>query len=145
MALINSGTALPTVSDERILVYWLASSGSGGLARQEIKAVTSSDAVSALGPSVSDEASYIIAPEVRSVTFRYLDNTQTWNDTWDGTTAGADGVTPMGPPMAIEVILGIGARTVDEQTGADVPLKNYRRVVFLPTANGVPVTAPNTQ
>ncbi len=126
-------------SDERYVSYWLA--GSGGLARQEIKLVTSTDALTNLPPNVSDEDSFVIAPEVRQLNFRFFDGSE-WNDTWDGTVAGTDGVTPIGPPVAIEITLGVAVRTVDEQAGVEPAIKNYRRVVFMPTANGA--TLPST-
>jgi hypothetical protein len=133
------------LSDERTVTYWLAGSGAGGLARQEIKQVTSSDALSNLAPNVSDEGSFVIAPEVASLVFRYFDGTN-WNDSWAGTTAGPDGTTPIGPPLAIEITLGVVVATQDDNPDAEKQTKTYRRVVFLPTANGATTpTAPTTQ
>ena len=39
----------------------------------------------------------IIASEVVGVAFRYFDGTA-WQDTWDGSIMGTDGMTPVGPP-----------------------------------------------
>jgi prepilin-type N-terminal cleavage/methylation domain-containing protein len=139
---MNLSQDVRPLSDERMVTYWLAGSGSGGLARQEIKQVTSSDALANLAPNVSDEGSFVIAPEVRSLAFRYFDGAN-WNDSWDGTSAGQDGSTAIGPPVAIEITLGVGMSTTDDRPDADKPTKTYRRVVFLPTANGA--TTPSAK
>jgi hypothetical protein len=78
---------------------------------------------------VPDEGSYVIADEVRSLTFRYFSGTD-WTDTWDGTQPGADGATPMGPPAAIEITMGIAVKG-----SANNEVKPYRHVVTIPTAN----------
>jgi hypothetical protein len=121
-------------SDLRLITYWLAGSGDVplGLARLELKPVTSDDAT-VTPPDIPDEPKYVIAEEVKSLNFTYWDGTN-WQDSWDGTAAGADGVTPMGPPLAVAVVIGIappGARP-----GADVKLKFHRHVIDIPTANG---------
>jgi prepilin-type N-terminal cleavage/methylation domain-containing protein len=121
---------MPLVSDLRRVTYWLAG-GNAGLARQELKMVTSDDATSAVPPDVPDELSYVIAEEVRSLTFSYWDGTS-WQDSWDGTTPGADGVTPIGPPLAIAVMIGIAPPGANN----DQNVKLYRHVVTIPTANG---------
>jgi hypothetical protein len=94
--------------------------------------VTSDDAT-ALPPDIPDEASLVIAEEVKSLTFSYWDGTN-WQDTWDGTQTGSDGQTPIGPPLAIAIVIGLAppGSSVDSQP----PLKYYRQVVPLPTANG---------
>jgi hypothetical protein len=126
---------LPLVSDERRISYWLAGDAGSplGLARQELKQVTSDDA-NITPPSVPDEASYVIAEEVKSLTFQYFDGTS-WQDTWDGTQPGADGSTPMGPPLAIAITLGVAEPGND--AGGQPSLKLYRHVVSIMTANGV--------
>ncbi|HZT80376.1 MAG TPA: prepilin-type N-terminal cleavage/methylation domain-containing protein, partial [Gemmataceae bacterium] len=63
----------PLVSDLRRITYWLASGGTTGLARQEIKVATSDDALNA--PAYPDDASFIIAEEVQGVEFQYWDGT----------------------------------------------------------------------
>ena len=95
----TSTTNLVGISDLRLISYWLVGdSGSAqGLARMEYKPVTSTDAVNAIPPNLPDDASYVIAEEVKSLTFSYFDGSA-WQDSWDGTTPGPDGVTPMGPP-----------------------------------------------
>ena len=110
-------------------MYWLAKdNGSAqGLARKEYTAVTSDDAQNTLPPDVPDEASCVIAEEVQSLTFSYFDGTS-WQDSWDSTTLGPDGVTPIGPPVAIAIVLGLPAPGSSD-------LKSYRHVVAIPTAN----------
>jgi hypothetical protein len=132
-----SADGQPGISDLRRATYWLAGSTGTplGLARQEFKRVTSDDETSSVPPDVPDEASYVIAEEVRGLTFSYFDG-NTWQDSWDGTTPGADGTTPQGPPMLIAITIQIatpGAGTQGEQGW-----KSYRHVVSIPTANGLP-------
>ena len=51
-----------------------------------------------LPPDVENESSFIIADEVRSLQFQYFDGTD-WQDSWDSTTLGSDGITPIGSPQ----------------------------------------------
>jgi hypothetical protein len=131
----------PVVGDTRRITYWLIAGegGQSGLARNEIKVATSPDSITAgttgttgtdLMPTNVDLAKAVIAPEVRSVKFRYFDGTE-WQDSWDSTTLGADTITPIGSPRAIEITLGIarpGSKNAEPKT--------FRQVIFLPTANG---------
>jgi hypothetical protein len=121
--------------------YWVASSG--GLARAEIKVSTSSDATS-LGsgaPSNVDEAKCVLAPEVRSLQFSYFDGTN-WQDSWDSTALGPDGVTPQGSPRAIAIVLGI---VRPHRPGKPEEVKTYRQVVPILTANGATQQNNTTQ
>ncbi len=132
-------------SDLRRIDYWLASDGMQprGLCRQELKPVTSDDALNFMPPEMPEDPSLILAEEVRSLQFRYFDGSQ-WLESWDGTAPGADGMTPLGPPAAIEIRVGVlpaGVKPSDE--GAQ-ELKNYRHVVALPTANGAAQAASTT-
>jgi prepilin-type N-terminal cleavage/methylation domain-containing protein len=122
----------PVVADLRRIGYWLAGSGDAplGLARQEVKLVTSDDALNSVPPDVPDEASNVIAEEVKSLSVSYFDGS-TWQETWDSTQTGPDGVTPIGPPAAIAITLGVAA------PGASHSVKNYKHVVILQTANGL--------
>jgi type II secretory pathway pseudopilin PulG len=137
----------PSASDLRRVSYWLAGGGDNplGLARQEVTMVTSDQAMADVPPGIPDEASHVIADEVKSLTFSYFDGTN-WQDTWDGTAAGPDGSTPVGPPLAIAVTIGLASPTTEGATDADQPLKLYRHVVSIPTANGVsqPATSGTT-
>ena len=131
----------PIVSDLRRITYWLAG-GEGnalGLARQEMKLVTSDDASTLIPPNIPDEAAHVIAEEVKSLTFSYFDGSQ-WQDTWDSTQPGADGATPKGPPLAIAIVIGIPAPGAQRTNNGN--LKQYRHVVAIPSANGA--TQPNT-
>jgi hypothetical protein len=115
-------------SDQRRIVYWLAS---GGLAKQVIDQTTSDDAAYGQMPAdVSDPGSkLIVAPEVKNLQFRYFDGSD-WQDSWDGTQVGSDNVTPLGPPLAVEITIGIAA------PGEDGAIKKYRHVVSILPANG---------
>jgi len=132
----------PIVSDLRRISYWLAGSGdTQGLARQEIKVATSQDAAN-LPPGIDNETSYIIADEVRSVSFSYFDGTS-WNDSWDSTQLGADGITPIGPPRAIAITIGIPRPGTGPTGGSsEKALKTYRHVVAILSANGTTTNNP---
>jgi prepilin-type N-terminal cleavage/methylation domain-containing protein len=114
-------------SDLRRITYWLADGG--GLARQEVLQVTSDDAMSAMPPNVPNEMSFVEAEEVKNLGFSYFDGSN-WQDSWDGTVPGADGQTPVGPPMAIRIQMEIA--TPESQR-----VEKYSQVVLIPTANGL--------
>jgi prepilin-type N-terminal cleavage/methylation domain-containing protein len=120
--------------DVRRVTYWRA--GDLGLARQEIARVTADDDSSQLPPDVPDEASFVIATEVDSVEFHYFDGTS-WADSWDGTTASPDGATPIGPPRAVKIIIGI------RSPGPGNKVKKYTHVMAIQSANAQPA-APTT-
>jgi type II secretory pathway pseudopilin PulG len=125
------GSPATPVSDLRRVSYWMADA-SNGLARQEVKVETAQD-IAAMAPNVSDDGTGTIkfTPEVRGITFSYFDGTN-WNDTWDSTTLGADGITPIGPPRAVAVTIEVAQTT----PGGGERVKSYRHVVFIPSANG---------
>jgi hypothetical protein len=127
------------VSDLRRVTWWLAGDGDSplGLARQEVKVATSDDATGPRPPDIADEASFVEAPQVRDLRFSYFDGTA-WQDSWDGTVAGSDGVTPIGPPRAIAIVLGIIKPGSSE-------LQYYRHVVVVPVANGTEVQPQSTE
>ncbi len=126
----NNLAALPGIADTRRIDYWLAGGGGLGLARLEQTAITGDDAApGTTPPDVSDPNSkVIIAPEVKSLQFQYFDGSA-WQDSWDGTQLGADGVTPLGPPAAVAITIGLA-----QPDGGD--LKMYRHVVGIQAANG---------
>jgi hypothetical protein len=131
----------PVVSDLRRISYWLpdGQDSTTGLARQEVPLVTSDDALQNMPPGIEGEASsYVIADEVRELNFQYFDGTN-WQDSWDSTVAGADGVTPIGSPCAIAVTVGIA------RPGADGAVKTYRHVIAIQTANGNTPQAQSSQ
>jgi prepilin-type N-terminal cleavage/methylation domain-containing protein len=123
----------PLESDIRRITYWLAADG--GLARRETVLATAEDAT--VPPQdLGDEREAILAEEVKELAFQYFDGTN-WQDSWDGTALGADGQTPIGPPLLIAVTIAIPdyarfGRTADAENN----LKRYRHVVSLVTANG---------
>ncbi len=127
------------VGDVRRITYWLVSGDgtSGGLARSEIKAATQGSGTGLL-PDGVDEQQSVIAPEVRTLAFRYWDGGG-WLTEWDSTTMGDDGITPVGSPRAIEIAIGIAK---PRRPGQPEEIKNYRHVVYVRTANGT--TAPAT-
>jgi prepilin-type N-terminal cleavage/methylation domain-containing protein len=128
----TNGVPVAIVGDIRCVTYWLAG-GDGaplGLARMVINLPTSDDTTTLLPANVDNESAYVIAEEVRSLSFQYWDGTQ-WNDSWDSSTLGADGITPVGSPVAVAVNIGLA-----KGEGPDAEVKNYRQVIFLPTANG---------
>jgi prepilin-type N-terminal cleavage/methylation domain-containing protein len=157
---LNTGNQIYGTSDVSRVMYWMAG-GDAGLARFELKTVTDPNqlAYCALPPAVPDETSYIIAPEVKSIQFQYFDGAN-WNDSWDGSQpsqlTNSDGVTPQGPPVAIAIVIGIQTDSPEQPktTAADTALgggagmKMYRRVIAIPTTNGItitPATAPGGQ
>jgi prepilin-type N-terminal cleavage/methylation domain-containing protein len=133
---VNADAQPLGASDLRRVSWWLAAAGDGGLARQELDRVTADDDDSQPPPFVSDEARFIVAPEVAGVTFRYFDGT-TWLDTWDGSQIGQDNATPVGPPRAVEIRLDIRA----PGAGPDGPTQSYRHVVAVGAANAQPTAA----
>jgi hypothetical protein len=122
------------VGDVRRISYWLDTEAAGGLCRYEIKVVTTQDATSTNLPT-GDSAAYLLAPEVHSVEFSYYDGTN-WQDSWDSTTLGADGVTPIGSPRAIAVKIGFRPAGGKSAGGKAPELKYYRHVIPIATANG---------
>jgi hypothetical protein len=102
-----------------------------GLARQEIRMATSDDVDNPPDQTIvnSDTTSTkILAREAKSVTFQYFDGTE-WQDSWDGSQPGNDGVTPMGPPMAIQVTIEIA----DPESGQT---KTVQDIIAFPAAPG---------
>jgi hypothetical protein len=126
-------------SDIRRVSYWIASGG--GLARQELLRVSASDDDAQMPPYVPNEDQLVFAPEVASLLFRYFDGTN-WQDTWDGTQLGADGATPIGPPRAIEVTVGIRKPGADPNDASAV--QTFRHVVAIAAANAQPAAAADT-
>jgi hypothetical protein len=107
------------------------------LARREFKQVTAEAAQSFLSAaSVGVEEADIIAPEVVSLQFRYFDGTS-WLDSWDGSQTGPDYLTPIGPPSAVEITLGILVPSSDNHSWSQPSPRYYRHVVPILTANGV--------
>jgi hypothetical protein len=127
----------------RRISYWLASGDNPGLARQDLVLVTADDATAAFPPDIPEDSYKLLADEVQSLQFQYFDGS-TWQDSWDGTMPGSDGVTPIGPPLAIAVTIGVPAPgTSRSLISENNPLKMFRHVIPLVTANGT-TPAPTT-
>jgi hypothetical protein len=127
---IRPGEQGQLVSDVRRITYWMADNGQG-LCRQEVRVATANDAL-VPGIPTGDVANYLLAPEIKSLEFRYFNGTD-WADSWDSTLPGDDGITPVGSPRAIEVRVGVlpaGGKDGDE-------LKYYRHAILIKTANGI--------
>jgi hypothetical protein len=123
----NPNDTPPLTSDLHRISYW--HSGDHGLCRQDIKVVTSADAQNMSIPT-DDTGHHVLAPEVKSLEFSYYDGTN-WNDTWDSTMLGPDGVTPVGSPRAVSIKIG-----VPQPGQKSEKLKYYRQVVVISSANG---------
>ena len=124
----GNGNQNPYSGDVRRICYFLPSSGERGLARQEIRLVTSDLVDDA--PTEVDEFTTILAPEVTEFEVRYFDGTS-WVDSWDGSTPGPDGTTPQGPPRALEITLSIKLASSDD-------VKKYKHTIAFPAAPGSP-------
>jgi prepilin-type N-terminal cleavage/methylation domain-containing protein len=107
------------VCDLRRISYWMVPGK--GLARQEVLRVTGEE-MDTEPPDVGNAESYVVAPEVKAITFQYWDPTSEWLAGWDGS--------EIGPPAAIEITIELGRGV-------------YRHVVTLPTGNNFspPVSA----
>jgi hypothetical protein len=115
---IWTSRAPPAIYDRSPIIYYLVPGL--GLARQEVKTVTETDS--------SNDQPELLASEVVELQFRYYDPTsQQWMDSWDGSTSG--------PPLAVEVTLGIRARPeAGTIVSAANKISHYRAVVSVPTA-----------
>ncbi len=107
--------------------YWMVPDV--GLARREVTRILA-DEENVDPSSLPNQEKYVIAPEVKSLSFRYWDGSA-WQDTWKGTDYGEDGETQLGPPAAIEITI-----EVETKFGrGDEGVRKYRHVVAIPTAN----------
>jgi prepilin-type N-terminal cleavage/methylation domain-containing protein len=124
----------PLVSDQRRISYWLVEGEQGGLARLE-ETLLNTTSLQQMG-SIAEEQQHILAPEVRELSFRYFNGTE-WVESWDSEAPGEDGVTPVGPPRAIEVILGLVRPSPDPEQA----IQRYRSIIAIPTADGLPLVS----
>lgn len=86
-------------SDLRRISYWVVPEQ--GLARFEVGSATADEA--SYNPSeIPNPEQYIIASEVKSLTFEYFDGSG-WQSSWERTAVSEDGDTPIGPPSAIAI------------------------------------------
>jgi type II secretory pathway pseudopilin PulG len=134
----NSGSG-PNPADARRVTYWITDKG---LCRQELPWLTSQQVQNSTDPVMEDgkeEKDYVIADEVTQLQFEYWDGS-TWQDTWDGRTLNADGITLLGPPMAIRVHFWL--KLPGEEPGQTVD-KEFRHTIAIRSAPG-PMTPGTT-
>jgi hypothetical protein len=140
----SDGTEL--VSDTRMVAYWFVDNGNGqgGLARKEFKIPLTDDALNLNLPEGNEQNRFIIVPEALAVQFQYWDGTQYW-ESWDSTQVGADGVTPMGPPMAIQIQLTLDLTTNGTGNLNDPNTsKTFTHVIAINTASGTATIVNST-
>lgn len=123
--------------DLRRIDYWIVEGK--GLARREVRLATSEDA-RLRPPDVADPDKYIIAREVRSISFEFWDGSA-WVPTWDGTGAGPGLLSdqtspPLGPPSAIAVTIEVPRRRA--APGEEEKTEKYRVVIPIPAGNNFP-------
>jgi hypothetical protein len=133
---LNYERAQP-LSDLRVVTYWMATDAGRpiGLARREMRQPTVDPSLTALPTSGSGDAAFVIAEEVKSISFRYFDGLA-MKSTWDGTQTGDDLLTPTGPPVAVEVTLGFVFPN-SEYPNVQGKVQSYRRVVTIPSGDGL--------
>ncbi|MSQ94606.1 MAG: hypothetical protein EXR98_08620 [Gemmataceae bacterium] len=149
---VDNSTEL--ISDLRRINYWVATNGSEtlGLARAEFKQATSAD-IDMLPMELDDQGQYVIAAQVKSITFEFYDGSrgagsEYWMGSWQGSELnGIDATTPpIGPPSAIRITLElkrlVKGMAVTENPTADGP--KYQHVVALPTSNSFPPKLAST-
>jgi len=121
-------------SDQRIVAYWFVEGS--GLACHEVSLTAAMrDGLPGISEG-ADEKKYVIAPEVKSLTFSYYDGIN-WNNSWDGSELADDNMTPKGPPLAIAVLIELQMPTAD---GEEPKTRKFRHVISIPTAGGTPQT-----
>jgi hypothetical protein len=132
--------------DLRRITYWLAGGLDAplGLARHEVKDVTCDAELNVLPPNVGDEAGYVIAPQVLSVSFEYFDGSA-WYTEWDGSQLGEDMKTPVGPPNAIAIALTVARPARPGRPLEERSVRTYRHVVAILAANGTVTVAEPTE
>jgi prepilin-type N-terminal cleavage/methylation domain-containing protein len=131
-----NGDVPPPVSDTRRVSFWLTPAG---LVMQEVTIVTSQDVTNLMPPNVPEDGYKLVAEEVRSLTFQYFDG-GSWQDSWDSTTPGLDGKTPIGPPRAVRITIGLAKPGSTD----DNDLTLHSHTVGIPSANGTTVSNNGT-
>jgi hypothetical protein len=71
---------------------------------------------------------------VKGLEFRYLDKFG-WTEVWDGTETGADFLTVIGPPRAVEIRLSLVLPSEDGRPTTKPEVRVFRHVVAVPTAS----------
>lgn len=122
----SAGEPPPTAPDVRMVTYSVTENE--GLIRQEYGFLTSE----ANGLEAEGVTTTLIAAEVTQIQLQYWDGS-TWSGNWDGSALGDDLLTPIGPPLAIELRIWI-----KQPSGAEP--KMYRQVIALNTGMPPPTT-----
>jgi prepilin-type N-terminal cleavage/methylation domain-containing protein len=129
--LADSANVLGT-TDARVVTYQVgADSEPTGLVRQDALLTQADDGTGNFVTQVQQLPQFspqLLAPEVQSVQFNYLDPVNGWVSDWPQDAAAYDGVTQIGPPQAVEVILTLLRKNGDTIT--------YRQVIAIRSANG---------
>lgn len=128
-----------TYSDLVKVTYWLSSSGQG-LCRQEQRAITADGVRNTMDPDRTHEILDVIADDVTGLSFEYFHPDQGWVSSWDGSSYGSDGVTPLGPPRAVRVTLTF---SIPSSRPNQPPIeKVVRQVIPIRTAPGSSTPTP---
>jgi len=97
----EADTAAVLPPDLKRVTYYLASDGSG-LCRQEKPWITATGTGDGTALDTTNEQAELLAPEVKAVSFEYLNGTG-WDSSWDGSGTALDDSAMLGPPRAIRV------------------------------------------
>ena len=132
----------PNPADSRRITYWMTDTG---LARQELPWLTFQDVQNSTDPYMEqgkEAKDYVIAEEVSQLQFEYWDGAN-WQDSWDGRTLNADGITLLGPPMAIRVHFWLSA---PGENPGEMVQKEFRHTIAIRSAPGLatPSTSSGT-
>ena len=122
-------------SDLRQVIYWFEPGV--GLCRQERPWITADGVRNSIEPDRDAVNTSVLAEEVVDVFFEYFDGTGSSSGTWDGSAAGPDGVTPLGPPRAIRVTLVLAI-----SVGKGEPIQKQASQVIAVRAAPGPYTPP---
>jgi type II secretory pathway component PulJ len=123
-------------SDLRRIAYWLVDGEQPRLARQELLVPTGQE-LDSLPPDVPNPESFVIAPEVSKIEFRYFDG-DNWQASWDGSELDPVLELPIGPPSAIEITLTLHFHRTYVGQGTTDQEYTYRHVVAVPAGNNYP-------
>jgi len=130
-------TEINTTTDLRKVTYYVSGTG---LVREESLWLTAESSDSLMGGDETEP--FVIAPEVTNLAFRYWDGAS-WLESWDGSQPGPDGMTPLGPPRAIELTMSIVIP--GDRVNGEFPTKTIRHVIAVPAAAGPAIAGQAAQ
>jgi hypothetical protein len=84
-----------------------------------------------------------LAEEVDSLQFQYFDPQAGWVPNWPQGATNYDGVTPIGPPLAVKITLHMKSKYAG--SGGEEEGHTYTQVVAIPTANATMLQTPPVQ